>query len=261
MFEPTLNEMIWLNRMSFAASRGVAIRFAGVALVPALLLPVTSRPAIAESLPSLDIRRAPDQKVVLSWPEQATDTVLEQTDGLAAENTWQPVSKSPALSNGTYALALETSAPRQYYRLQDTNTAAITEVRIVPVPDGALVPDAMVDKAGVVHMVYGLNNNAYYQRSTNNGASFSLPVKVNSTGTVVTTMGERGPKLAAGADGVIHVVWADQWKPGVEVYVRYARSVDGGNHSTPARPFRPCPESMAPRWPRTAPATCWSFGT
>ena len=188
---------------------------------------------MAESLPALDIRRAPDQKVVLSWPEQAMDTVLEQSAGLAAENTWQPVSESPALANGTYALALEASAPRQYYRLQDTNTAAITEVRIVPVPDGALVPDVMVDKAGVAHMVYGLNNNAYYERSTHNGASFSPPVKVNSTGTVVTTMGERGPKLAVGADGVIHVVWADQWKPGVEVYVRYARSLDGGKSFGP----------------------------
>ncbi len=41
-------------------------------------------------------------------------------------------------------------------------------------------------------------------------------------------MGELGPKMAIGADGVIHVVWEDLWSPGVKTFVRYARSVNGG---------------------------------
>jgi len=41
-------------------------------------------------------------------------------------------------------------------------------------------------------------------------------------------MGERGPKLAVGRDGVIHAIWADFWAPGVKTYVRYARSLDAG---------------------------------
>ena len=41
-------------------------------------------------------------------------------------------------------------------------------------------------------------------------------------------MGERGPKLAVGGDGVVHVVWVDCWAPGIKTYVRYARSVDQG---------------------------------
>ena len=57
-------------------------------------------------------------------------------------------------------------------------------------------------------MVYARNRNAYYIRSTDNGATFSQPVQVNSEGTVGFTMGERGPKLSVGGDGVIHVVWA-----------------------------------------------------
>jgi hypothetical protein len=41
-------------------------------------------------------------------------------------------------------------------------------------------------------------------------------------------MGERGPKLAVGRDGGIHVVWVDCWAPGVATFVRYARSRDEG---------------------------------
>jgi hypothetical protein len=41
-------------------------------------------------------------------------------------------------------------------------------------------------------------------------------------------MGERGPKLAVGNDGVVHVVWMDEWAPGVKTFVRYTRSLDGG---------------------------------
>jgi hypothetical protein len=54
------------------------------------------------------------------------------------------------------------------------------------------------------------------------------PVKINSTGLVETKMGERGPKLAVGSDGGVHVVWVDEWAPGVQTFVRYSRSLDGG---------------------------------
>lgn len=111
--------------------------------------------------------------------------------------------------------------------------AAVPRVHVLPVPEGAIAPDVALDKRGVVHLIYGLNHNAYYQRFGNNGRTFTPAVKVNSTGTVVTTMGERGPKLAVGPDGVIHVAWADQWVAGAQCYVRYARSTDGGKTFSP----------------------------
>jgi hypothetical protein len=95
------------------------------------------------------------------------------------------------------------------------------------------VPDVVMDGKGVVHMVYARNRNAEYVRSSDNGATWTKPVIVNAEGTVEFKMGERGPKLALGRDGVIHVVWVDCWAPGVKTYVRHARSHDGGRSFGP----------------------------
>ena len=108
-----------------------------------------------------------------------------------------------------------------------------------------------MDVAGVLHMVYGLGDDAWYVRSRDNGGTFTAPVRVNSEGKVCLTMGERGPKLALGRDSSIHVVWGDRWSPGVKCYVRYARSVDGGKSFEPPSRFRPCPALTAQRWPPT----------
>ena len=84
-------------------------------------------------------------------------------------------------------------------------------------------------------MVYALNRNAYYMRSTDNGAEWTEPIQVNSAGTVEFKMGERGPKLAVGSDGTVHVVWVDCWAPGVKTYVRYARSLGQGGTFEPLK--------------------------
>jgi hypothetical protein len=111
----------------------------------------------------------------------------------------------------------------------------VGDVDVVHLPEGALVPDVIMDKSGVLHMVYGMGDNALYVRSADNGRTFSPPVKVNTEGKVTLKMGERGPKLALGKGGSIHVVWADQWSPGVKVYPRYSRSLDGGRTFEPPR--------------------------
>lgn len=92
-----------------------------------------------------------------------------------------------------------------------------------------------MDGKGVLHMVYALSRNAYYVRSRDNGATFTAPVKVNSEGSVQFTMGERGPKLALGAEGIVHVVWVDCWAPGVRTFARYSRSTDGGKSFEPLK--------------------------
>ena len=101
-------------------------------------------------------------------------------------------------------------------------------VNVVQAPAQCLVPDVVVDAQGIFHMIYGLEHHAYYVRSADNGSTFTSRVKVNSTGMVETKMGERGPKLAVGGDGSIHVVWVDEWALGVKTFVRYSRSLDGG---------------------------------
>jgi len=150
-----------------------------------------------------------------------------------ARNTWIPITLLlVACAGGVPVRAAEDALP---------------DVRVVPLPEGALVPDVMMDGAGVLHMVYGLGDDAWYVRSADNGRTFSSPVKVNTVGKVTLTMGERGPKLALGQltmltnarirvwEPSIHVVWADKWSPGVQVYPRYSRSLDGGRTFEPPR--------------------------
>ncbi len=123
----------------------------------------------------------------------------------------------------------------------DGSGTAKTTVRIIPAPDKALVPDVMVDAQGVLHMVYGLGDQAWYTRSSDSGGTFSPAVQINSAGKVQLTMGERGPKLAVGSDGSIHVVWVDRWSPGAKCHVRYSRSTDGGKRFEPAKQVSPMP--------------------
>ena len=113
--------------------------------------------------------------------------------------------------------------------------ADATPVQVIRLPPAAFVPDVAIDGKGVLHMVYGEGDHAWYVRSTDNGATFTPRVRVNSQGKVGLTMGERGPKLALGKDGSIHVVWGDRWSAGVQCYTRYARSVDGGKTFEPVR--------------------------
>jgi hypothetical protein len=116
-----------------------------------------------------------------------------------------------------------------------TEASAPATVQVVNAPAGCFVPDAIMDAKGVLHLVYALNRNAYYIRSTDNGTTFTAPVQVNSEGSVEFKMGERGPKLAVGSDGVIHGVWVDCWSPGVKTFARYSSSHDGGKTFAPLK--------------------------
>jgi hypothetical protein len=106
--------------------------------------------------------------------------------------------------------------------------AIAPSVKIVQAPVGCFVPDVVMDAKNVLHIVYAQDRNAYYVQSTDNGATLSQPVQINTESTVEFKMGERGPKLSVDRDGVIHVAWMDCWAPKVKTYVRYARSLNGG---------------------------------
>jgi hypothetical protein len=102
------------------------------------------------------------------------------------------------------------------------------DVRTVRTPHGGEVPDVVLDAKGILHMTYGrgLPGNGYYVQSGDGGKSFTKPVRVNQDPDTVTTGRERGPKLAVGKDGVIHVVWLGEYKKHGGVF--YTRSTDGG---------------------------------
>src|SRR5262245_12142453 len=87
-----------------------------------------------------------------------------------------------------------------------------SRVTLVRVPHGGIQPEAIVDGAGVLHLLYfsgePRGGNLFYVRSTDFGATFSSPVRVNSQdGSAIATGTIRGGQLAIGRGGRIHVAW------------------------------------------------------
>jgi hypothetical protein len=122
------------------------------------------------------------------------------------------------------------------------------EVKTIRVPQGGEVPEVVLDAKGILHLTYGRGapGNGYYVRSTDLGKSFTRPVQLNKRVDTVTTGMERGPKLALGKDGVIHVVWLGYYKKGGGVW--YTRSGDGGKTFEPERSLT----EIRPAWDNAA---------
>lgn len=79
-------------------------------------------------------------------------------------------------------------------------------VRVIRVPEPGVAPSVAVTADGVVHLVYGGGGKVFYARSTDGGRSFPDPVQVNTTSRPGVG-GERGPKIALGRGGSLHVIW------------------------------------------------------
>jgi hypothetical protein len=91
-------------------------------------------------------------------------------------------------------------------------TAGRDAVKLVHVPHGGIQPEVVVDRRGVLHLLYFAGEaragDLFYVRSTDSGSTFSDPVRVNSqSGSAIATGAIRGGQLAVGADGRVHVVW------------------------------------------------------
>ncbi len=82
----------------------------------------------------------------------------------------------------------------------------------ITIPNHGIQPQAVVDGKGTIHLVYFLDDEGkgdlFYVRSTDNGASFSAAVRVNSQHGSATAGGViRGAQIALGSDGRLHVAW------------------------------------------------------
>jgi hypothetical protein len=81
-------------------------------------------------------------------------------------------------------------------------------VQVVPVPLLGQVPQAIVDRTGAIHLVFVAGEDVYYARSTNGGAFFTAPLRVNSEpGSSHPPNMYRGPDIALGQHGRVHVIW------------------------------------------------------
>jgi len=112
-------------------------------------------------------------------------------------------------------------------------------VQVIPVPGGGTVPDAEIDEGGTLHLAYLAADNIYYVLSTDGEQTFSDPIRVNTEAGFASGGRYRGPDLAVGAAGTVHVVWYNaayqQGRPKEEWGVMYARLRPGEGSFEPSR--------------------------
>src|SRR5947207_1746114 len=92
------------------------------------------------------------------------------------------------------------------------------EVRTIRVPDGGIQPQAAVDDAGTLHLVYFKgepgHGDLFYVRSRDDGKSFSRAIRVNSLdGSAIAVGTIRGAHVAVGKGNRVHVAWNGSGKP------------------------------------------------
>lgn len=122
------------------------------------------------------------------------------------------------------------------------------KVTLVRTPDNGIQPQAAVDQRGTVHLIYykgdaGAGDIFYVHRKVSEN-EFSAPIRVNSqTGSAIAAGSIRGPQLAVGKSGRVHVAWDGMGKgatpakfEGKEVTpLLYTRINDAGTAFEPER--------------------------
>ncbi len=90
-----------------------------------------------------------------------------------------------------------------------TRTPAIAILRV---PNSGIQPQAVMDNDGVLHLLYFAGDpkagDLYYVTSSNNGAAWSAPLRVNSVPRSAIALGTiRGGQMAIDGKGRAHVAW------------------------------------------------------
>jgi len=149
-----------------------------------------------------------------------------------------------------FALLMATAAPAQVTQQQPAvASVSAPTVRIMRLPAGGVQPEIVSDGAGNVHVVYFTGDakagNLMYMKSSDGGATFSTPIRVNSIDSSALAVGSvRGSQLALGRGGRIHVVWNasgavtmrdPQDKSRSETPLLYTRLSDDGSAFEPER--------------------------
>jgi hypothetical protein len=99
--------------------------------------------------------------------------------------------------------------------------------RIVTLPAGGSVPEAEIDENGVIHVAYLSGADILYTQSTDEGETFRKPIRVNTEAGFASGGRFRGPDLAIGKNGKVHVIWYNagyqQKRPRDQWGVMYSR--------------------------------------
>ena len=122
--------------------------------------------------------------------------------------------------------------------------APTAAVRLMRVPNGGLQPQSVTAPDGTVHLIYLKGDPAaadiFYARLAPGEAHFSSAIRVNSQpGSAIAVGTIRGPQLAVGRAGRVHVAWngsnTAQPKPARGTPMLYARLNDAGTAFEPQR--------------------------
>jgi len=116
------------------------------------------------------------------------------------------------------------------------------EVTLMRTPGGGIQPQVAVDRKGVLHLIYFSGDpsagDIYYVRKAAGAPGFSNPLRVNSVPASAIAVGSvRGPQLALGKGGRVHVAWMGAHPMGSKktVPMLYTRLNDPGTAFEPER--------------------------
>ena len=90
--------------------------------------------------------------------------------------------------------------------------ASDVNISLVRVPNGGIQPQAILDPAGTLHLLYYTGDPAhgdlFYMKSSDAGRTWSSPLRVNSQpGTAMAIGTIRGGQMAMARNGRVHVAW------------------------------------------------------
>jgi hypothetical protein len=110
---------------------------------------------------------------------------------------------------GAIALVIVATGMGGFASPDRLDRAAVTVSRLA---DGGIQPQAAVDGAGDVHLIFfrgePAHGDLFYMGSADGGRTFSAPIRVNSTpGAAIATGTVRGGQIAVGRTGRVHVAW------------------------------------------------------
>src|SRR5437763_7008860 len=92
--------------------------------------------------------------------------------------------------------------------LSAVSASGAERVQVVATPGNGQVPDAEVDRDGMIHLAYVSRNDAWYVKSSDAGKTFTAPLRINSDpGTVHPPNMYRGPDIAIGKNRRVHLIW------------------------------------------------------
>lgn len=212
----------------------------------------------------------PEGGALVAWVDQARKDVLFRRYDPDGRPLWQTpvdVSRSPEVFSWLPRVALDPGDPDRVYvlwqeivfsggthggeaffaRSTDGGRTFEPPVNLSSTPDGVGKGrsgperwhngslDLAVGPEGTVHAAWtAYQGPLWTARSTDGGERFSEPLRITEEGD-----GEpaRGPTLAVGPDGRVHLAWAVGDDPAADL--RYAVSEDGGRIFTPPRALFP----------------------